>query len=464
MPHSKSLALPVVVALSVALGGSSIAQAASDSTFSPEKMRTDATGNTPKASKTSSQIAAAELKPEVAGSPCESAYSCIGMVIDSGDPILTQMGHEMSAMVTDRDSGTVVRPTEGPIANVRRMLSTANAGLSVVPSDMLLYTARSQDPRLQLAESRLRFIMTIGRKVVHVIAKKEIKGLEDLHDRPVVMGPDNTALWVVSNNLLNLHGAEPSKRIQLKPPAGIKAVLSGEADAVFVVGDIPMKPVQKLAEMLKSEEFAAKADEIHMLEVGVPDNVTEYQPATLNYPGLAENLKTVAILPTLISYDFTHKSSPYFRQRCNELARIGRTVRERLEELRASGHKQWKATTWELEAGNWKKDGCFFTEVNGKIASGGSPSSGTSSQTISELSAVNVRADVREAQNILNSLGYNVGAADGIMGPKTSAGLRKFQADQSLSPDGLFSADVLDALQAQEKLSLAPNSSTLGSQ
>lgn len=458
MTLSKHVAWPAVFAVSVALAGPASAEQAKDSGALHGPLLAQALQDAPKAAEGSVQVANAQ----VGGDPCASAYSCIGMVIDSGDPILIQMGHEMSDMVTDRRSGTVVKPTEGPIANVLKMLSKENAGLSVVPSDMLLYAARSEDPRMKLAEKRLRFIMSIGRKVVHVIAKKEIDSLRDLDGKRVVMGPDNTALWVVSNNLLSLHDATPSRRLQLKPPAGIKALLADEADAAFVVGDLPMKPVQKLAEMLQSPEHAERAERIHVLEIELPAEITEYQPATLDYPGLAEGVKTVAILPTLISYDFTHKASPYFARRCGELTRIGKTVRSRIEELRSSGHKQWNATKWELEAGNWKKDGCFFSDGAERIAKKIEPGAGAS-PSAPKAGLVTVRADVREAQKILNNLGYNVGAADGILGPKTSAGLKKFQSDLSMTPNGEFSSELLEILQAQEEAMQSTPSYSLGS-
>ena len=40
---------------------------------------------------------------------CDNPYACIGMVIDSGDPILIQMGREMSNLVTDDTAGTGLR-------------------------------------------------------------------------------------------------------------------------------------------------------------------------------------------------------------------------------------------------------------------------------------------------------------------------------------------------------------------
>ena len=298
---------------------------------------------------------------------CDSANACIGMTIDSGDPVLIQMGQEMSKLVTDKQAGTVVKPTAGPIENVVRLLSRENAGLTVVPSDMLQYTARSDDPKLRTAKKHLLFIMTIGKKVVHVIARNDIARLEDLKGMRVVMGPDNTATWVVSNNILNLLGVQPSERIQLKPPEAITAVLTGQADAAVLVGDPPM---QKLVAMRESADLRSQVDKVHMLELKLPLKETGYQSATVNYPGFAENIETVAILPTLVSYNFAEKSTPYFQRRCGELARIGEKVRSRLGELRASGHKQWNATSWQMEAGNWQQDSCFFGTAQPQVAGG----------------------------------------------------------------------------------------------
>jgi len=330
--------------------------------------------------------------------PCEAAYSCIGMVIDSGDPVLIQMGQEMSKMVTDKRAGTMVKPTAGPIANVARLLSTENAALSVVPSDMLQYTARSEDPKIRKAKNYLRFIMTIGQKVVHVVARKDITRLEDLNGKRVAMGPDNTASWVVSNNILHLHGVTPSERLQLKPQDAISALLTEQADAAFLIGDAPM---EALSAMRQNAEIGPKVEQVHMLELKFPLKDTGYRSATVSYPGIAENRETVAILPTLVVYDFTHKSTPYFRQHRIELTRIGEKIRGRLEELRGSGHKQWNATSWEIEAGNWRKDSCFFGTVTHRVASTSTRNLQAASKSQAETAAMlKERAGVREAQKL----------------------------------------------------------------
>ncbi|WP_447553482.1 lytic murein transglycosylase [Vreelandella sp. EE22] len=56
------------------------------------------------------------------------------------------------------------------------------------------------------------------------------------------------------------------------------------------------------------------------------------------------------------------------------------------------------------------------------------------------------RDDVRTLQQRLNASGYSVGTPDGIMGPNTQSGLRAFQQDQGLTPDGFATQSLLERL------------------
>ena len=44
--------------------------------------------------------------------------------------------------------------------------------------------------------------------------------------------------------------------------------------------------------------------------------------------------------------------------------------------------------------------------------------------------------------------GYDVGPANGIMGPQTAAGLKRFQADRGMTPDGIINSELLARLRA----------------
>jgi len=75
------------------------------------------------------------------------------------------------------------------------------------------------------------------------------------------------------------------------------------------------------------------------------------------------------------------------------------------------------------------------TDSRGRVASSNSPSyAGPADSTVAS------------AQTALNSQGYNVGAADGRMGPATRSAVSKFQADHNLPQTGSLDGATLSAL------------------
>jgi osmotically inducible lipoprotein OsmB len=58
-------------------------------------------------------------------------------------------------------------------------------------------------------------------------------------------------------------------------------------------------------------------------------------------------------------------------------------------------------------------------------------------------------ATVRDIQAGLQRLGYNPGAADGRMGPKTAAAIRQYEQDNGMPVDGQPSQAVLDSIRAK---------------
>ncbi len=56
------------------------------------------------------------------------------------------------------------------------------------------------------------------------------------------------------------------------------------------------------------------------------------------------------------------------------------------------------------------------------------------------------RAQVREMQQALNARGFDVGTADGIMGPNTRRGLRAYQRSIGVAPDGFATRRLLERL------------------
>ncbi|MDR5860633.1 lytic murein transglycosylase [Halomonas eurihalina] len=56
------------------------------------------------------------------------------------------------------------------------------------------------------------------------------------------------------------------------------------------------------------------------------------------------------------------------------------------------------------------------------------------------------RSEVREMQQLLDARGFDVGTPDGILGPNTRRGLRDFQREIGVTPDGFATKALLDRL------------------
>jgi len=84
--------------------------------------------------------------------------------------------------------------------------------------------------------------------------------------------------------------------------------------------------------------------------------------------------------------------------------------------------------------------------AGGVIGHEGTDSHGRVNSSNSPGSAGPADSTVASAQTALNSQGYDVGSADGRMGPATRSGVSKFQADHNLPQTGSLDSATLSAL------------------
>ena len=88
------------------------------------------------------------------------------------------------------------------------------------------------------------------------------------------------------------------------------------------------------------------------------------------------------------------------------------------------------------------------------LAGANGQSSANQAQQIatSQLGAFNQKplgvTEIRQAQELLASLGFNPGPADGVDGPKTRSAVQAFQKDNGIFPDGKINATLISRLKA----------------
>jgi len=285
----------------------------------------------------------------------------MGVVTGSVTGTYIKFGQDMAEMAKKQGLELLIKESQGSLANIERMNSRENAGVGIVQSDVLGFLSRSTDPEMKRTASRLRLIFPFYNEEVHLYANTDIKSIKDLEGKRVVVGSPGSGNWLTTTNLLNLMNTNPAERIQLGPVDGAKAVLLGEADAMFYVAGKPVKLFKNLETVFAKEEFAELADSVHMVPLDDSKMLEEYVSAQLSaddYSWLDSTVPTIAVKAMLVGFDFSKDVNSYYRKRCSQLQQLGTAIRDNLDELKSSGHPKWNQVDLDQKIGLWERDQC----------------------------------------------------------------------------------------------------------
>lgn len=309
-------------------------------------------------------------------SVCFTAYATaekgIGMLTGSKTGTYFRFGNEIAGVAKKAGLDILVKHSKGSLDNILRLDSRENAAFAIVQSDVLGFLARSDDPEMNRTAKKLRLIFPFYNEEVHLFARKEIMRFEDLRGKRIVLGVGGSGNFITSANLLNLMGMKAASRGQssergyegythLKPSQAAEAVLMGEADAMFYVAGKPVKLFKNLEKLKEESEYASLIEAVHFVPLDDPKMLKEYavsEISSADYAWLDNTVPTIAVKAALISFDFSEKNTPYYRKRCEELAQLGKIIRENIEELRRTGHPKWREVNLDEKTGMWKPDSC----------------------------------------------------------------------------------------------------------
>lgn len=294
----------------------------------------------------------------------------LGMVTGPATGTQIQFGRDIAGVAKTVGLDILVKESQGSIDNIKRMDSQENAALGIVYADVLNYLSRSEKPEMRQIASRLRLIFPLYPAEAHLLARRSIQTLGDLQGQRVVAGESGSGTWLTTMNLLQLTGVKPAELLNMSQLQGVTAVLKGEADAMFLVAGKPVSLFTKVGNLIDKPEFAPLLANVHFVPLNDPRLLREYSPATIgpaDYNWMTSDVPTIAVKAVLMSFDFSSKPSPYFAQRCRQLATLGQAIRANLGQLRKTGHPKWKDVNLDEAVGIWKLDRC---SRSGKESSG----------------------------------------------------------------------------------------------
>ena len=290
----------------------------------------------------------------------------IGMVTGSQTGTYIKFGNDIAGVAKTVGLDILVKDSQGSIDNIKRINSKENATFGIVQSDVLGFLSRSESPEMRQVASRLRLIFPFYNEEVHLFANKAVASFDNLQGKRVVVGEQGSGTWLTAMNLLQLTGMKPAELLHLPPLQGVTAVLKGEADATFYVAGKPVSLFTKVGNLVTKPEFAPMLANVHFVPLNDPRMLREYQPAQIgptDYEWLSGDVPTIAVKAVLMSFDFSGKRSPYFTQRCQQLAKLGQAIRANIGTLRQTGHPKWKEVNLDEKVGAWPLDSCSRSGV-----------------------------------------------------------------------------------------------------
>jgi TRAP-type uncharacterized transport system substrate-binding protein len=188
---------------------------------------------------------------------------------------------------------------------------------------------------------------------VHVLARPEIRKLEDLKGRRVTMGVPDSGTLLTATLLLGTAGIQPGEEVRLGGEEALTALRQGRADAMIHVGSQPVAVLKKVA----------IEDALHLVPVDHPALRKLYPAATIPagtyFPWQRKEVPTVAPRALLMTLPWTAEPG-YQEEACRLVGKVARIVIDNLDRLRREGDPKWREInpSADIAQPEWQRSPC----------------------------------------------------------------------------------------------------------
>lgn len=214
--------------------------------------------------------------------------------------------------------------SDGSIDNLYKVFQDPNAQFGIVQADAAEYQ-KGIDPKMM---SKIQMVFPFFSTEIHVLTKdgSPITSLAQLAGKNVIEGPEGSGTWVTVQVIKKLTGLKWNGFFASQTD-GTKAVLSGQADAEFIVAGAPVKIIKE-------------TQGIKLIPVNHPalDSFGLYTKTMLStslYPGQKTAVGTYKVDNMLVTYAFKN-------ERQAEIAGLVTCITRNMGALQKTGHPKWR--------------------------------------------------------------------------------------------------------------------------
>ena len=265
------------------------------------------------------------------GSPAMTSTLDLSTLLDSGEQY--------------QDMRVIPVVARGKVQNLWDILYLKGIDMGFVQTDVLAYL--EDDPRINSIKNRIRFITVMFPAEVHIVARKDIRTLQDLAGKKVSINAKGTGSSVVGTLLFKRLGIDAILEHEDTNRA-IARMKDGDLAAHINVLGKPARPVARIK----------KEDGLHLLAIPFTPEVAEiYLPSNFtseDYPDLVPEgteVETIAAGNVLAVFNW-----PEDHPRHQKVARFVDAFFSRFEELKQPGfHPKWKDVNIGASVAGWTR-------------------------------------------------------------------------------------------------------------
>ncbi len=246
-----------------------------------------------------------------------------------------------------RDMRVVPIVARGKEQNLWDILYLKGVDMGFVQSDILAYLEDEDDPRINSIKNRIRYITVMFPEEVHIVARKDIRTLQDLAGKKVSINAKGTGSSVVGTLLFKRLGIDAILENEDTNRA-IARMKEGDLAAHINVLGKPARPVARIK----------KEDGLHLLPIPYTPEVSEiYLPSKFtseDYPELVPEgtqVETIAAGNVLAAFNW-----PQDHPRYKKVERFVNAFFSRFDELKKPGfHPKWKDVNIGASVSGWTR-------------------------------------------------------------------------------------------------------------
>ena len=230
----------------------------------------------------------------------------------------------------------------GSVRSVEDLVYLRGIDIAIIQSDVLdFYKSSDNIPNIG---SKLRYITKLYNEEFHLLARGEIRTVDDLNGKDVNFGAPSSGTHMTASLIFDQLGVSPNVKSD-DAAIALSKLRKGEIDAmVWVVG----KPVSVI------EDLPWDAD-LHFVPVPIANVTGAYVPAILrssDYPNLIDNgeaVETVAVAAVMATYAW-----PSLHPRRDRVERFVRKLHTDFDRmLQDPFHTKWSEVSLKADVPGW---------------------------------------------------------------------------------------------------------------